>query len=167
MVRRRVPVPWREAFCLRSLMASLLHSLCSLRRQILEGSEGGVAGWGGWHALHFARWVSGRADAAEAAIQQVWGVTERWADSIFIHFMLSLFNQKAESSYMTSTVWWQHVYHSLTLHKAYWSITEEWSCICWFWPIVQTFLSSGDFLPRTEIRQIRDIRGQHVGGTLK
>lgn len=48
---------------------------CLLWGQILEGSEGRVARRRGRHSLHFAWRVCGGADAAEAAIQQIWRVT--------------------------------------------------------------------------------------------
>lgn len=63
-----------RGFLLQSFMVSP-GLPCSLWGQILEGSEGGVAGRGGRHSLHFARRVGGGADAAEAAVQQIWRVT--------------------------------------------------------------------------------------------
>lgn len=73
---RRKLVPWIEAFWFQSFIGSLALPR-SLWRQILEGSKGGVAGRRGRHSLHFAWRISGGADAAEAAIEQVWRVTER------------------------------------------------------------------------------------------
>lgn len=75
---------------------------CSLWGQILEGSEGGVAGWGGRDSLHFARRVCGGADAAEAAVQQIWRMTERKCQ---VQCELWLWKTAAISQYIDS--WWE------------------------------------------------------------